>query len=386
MKRPQQLSASFVRSVNWPGRYGDGRGGFGLSLLVKPTANGRLSKTWAQRLRNDDGPFNVGLGSYPVVSLAEARAKALENRRDVEQGRDPRGDVVAPTFAEAAEKVIALHAEGWRGGMESRSAAQWQASLRDYAHPTLGAKRIDKITTGDVLACLVKIWHDKPETARRVRQRIAAVLRWAVAEGHRFDDPTVALDAALPRHRDQRQHRRALPYSEVAGALAAVQASQAWPATKLAFEFLVLTAARSGEVRLAQWNEVDFAAATWTIPAERMKAGRAHRVPLPTRALEILAAASELSDASGLVFPSPTGRVLSDATLSKLLRENGVGAVPHGFRSSLRDWCSETGVPREVAEMCLAHTVRGVEGAYARSDLLDQRREVIQRWAVYLAN
>ena len=117
-----------------------------------------------------------------------------------------------------------------------------------------------------------------------------------------------------------------------------------------------------------------------------MQAGRPHRVPLPTRALEILAAASELADASGLVFPSPTGRVLSDATLSKLLRENGVGAVPHGFRSSLRDWCSETGVPREVAEMCLAHTVRGVEGAYARSDLLDQRREVIQRWAVYLAN
>ena len=163
-----------------------------------------------------------------------------------------------------------------------------------------------------------------------------------------------------------------------------VRASGAWPSTKLAFEFLVLTAARSGEVRLATWNEIDSDGAVWVVPAERMKAQREHRVPLSDRALDILREASKYADGSGLVFPSQSGRALSDMTLSKLVKEQGIPAVPHGFRSSFRDWCSDTGQSREVAEMALAHVVRGVEGAYARSDLFERRRRLMDRWAQYV--
>ena len=384
MKRPKVLNASFVRTVNRPGRYGDGRGGFGLSLLVKATTTGRLSKTWSQRLRINGKPFNVGLGAYPVVTLAEARKAALANRRAVHRGRDPRGGGI-PTFEEGADRVIQIHAATWRAG--SKSEAQWRASLRDYAMPRLGSKRVDKITTADVMAVLLPIWNTKRETARRVRQRIGAVMKWAVAQGYRGDNPAgEAIGAALPRNGVRRQHQEALPHGEVAGAIAKVRESGAYRATVLAFEFIVLTACRSGEVRFSRWDEIDLSTSTWTIPGKRMKAGREHRVPLSKRALHVLNEALALSDGSGLVFPSPTGKVLSDSTISKLIRENGIRAVPHGFRSSFRDWAGETGAAREVAEACLAHTVKGVEGAYARSDLLQLRRDLMESWAMYLSS
>ena len=384
MNRPKQLSATFVKTVNRPGRYGDGRGGYGLSLLVKGTSTGRLSKTWSQRIRVNGEPCNVGLGPYPVVSLAEARAAALENRRAVAQGRDPRdrsGGV--PTFAQAVEKVIAIHGPTWRDG--ARSAEIWRSSLRDYTMPRLGRKPVDKITTADVLAVLVPIWSTKRETARRVRQRIGAIMKWAVARGYREDNPAGdAIGAALPKNGSPQQHQRALPHAEVGAALRKVHASGAYKATVLAFEFLVLTASRSGEVRGARWEEIDFETATWTVPGERMKTGRPHRVPLSRRALEVLAEARELADYSGLIFPSPRGKVLSDMTISKLVKELGIPAVPHGFRSSFRDWCGETGKPREIAEAALAHVVGGVEGAYARSDLFKRRAELMEAWCDYL--
>ena len=384
MNRPRILSAAFVRTVNQPGRYGDGRGGYGLSLLVKPTSSGRLSKTWSQRVRLHGRVTNIGLGAYPVVSLAEARKKALENRRTIEQGLDPRGSRV-PTFAQATEKVIAIHAAGWKPG--GKSEKQWRASLATYACPRLGRTPVDKITTADVMACLVPIWHTRPETARRVRQRIGAVMRWAIAQGFRADNPAGdAIAAALPSHSGRRQHHRALPHANVAASVATIRASAAYPTTALAFEFLVLTACRSGEVRGARWDEVDLASATWTIPSTRMKSAREHRVPLPARAVEVLAEARRFRDRSGLVFPSPTGRQLSDATLSKLLRENGIPAVPHGYRSSFRDWAAElTDVPREICELALAHVNSDrVEAAYRRSDLFDRRRDLMEHWAEYL--
>ena len=383
MRRPKTLSAAFVKTVSAPGRYGDGRGGHGLSLLVKSTATGRVSKSWSQRVRLNGKPANLGLGTFPVVTLADARAKALENRRIIAQGRDPRNGGI-PTFSEAAERVIAIHAEGWKDS--SKSAAQWRASLRDHAFPRLGRKRVSDVTTADVMCVLLPIWNSKRETAMRVRQRIGAVMRWAVAEGFRDDNPAgEAIGAALPKNGVVRQHHKALPHEKVGDALLKVRNSNAHPLTKLAFEFLVLTACRSGEVRGARWDEVDVEAGTWIVSAERMKTGRAHRVPLSTRALAVLEESRELADRSGLVFPSPTGRALSDATLSKLLRENKVGAVPHGFRSSFRDWCGDTGQPREVAEAALAHVIRDkAEAAYARSDLLDRRRELMESWASYL--
>ena len=213
-------------------------------------------------------------------------------------------------------------------------------------------------------------------------------MKWAVAQGHRQDNPAGdALGAALPKHSIVKKHHRALPYAEVADAIATVRASRAHWATVAAIEYLVLTASRSGEVRKARWDEVDLETATWTVPADRMKMQREHRVPLSERALQILAEASEWADGSGLVFPSVTGRPLSDNTLSKLLREQGISAVVHGFRSSFRDWCAEcSNAPREVSELALAHVNSDrVEAAYMRTDLFERRRALMQSWADYIS-
>lgn len=379
-RTPKRLSATFVKTVTRPGRYGDGRGGHGLSVLVKPMKYGGHSRTWSQRLRINGKPVSIGLGSFPVVTLAEARKAALENRQAVARNRDPRHSI--PTLAQASERVLAVYSANWKDS--GRSEKIWRAGMRDYVLPQLGHKRVDAITSSDVLSVLLPHWATKRETMRRVKQRLSRIFRWAVAENYRTDDPAgTALDAALPRSGGKAQHHRALPHSEVAAAIATVRASDAYRATVLAFEFLVLTAARSGEVRLATWEEVDDD--IWAVPASRAKTGREHRVPLSDRALRVLAEAQELAGDKGLIFPSPTGKPLSDATLSKLLRGK-VAAVPHGFRSSFRDWCGETGQPREVAEACLAHAVKNkVEAAYARSDLLKRRRVLMQAWAEYLS-
>ncbi len=376
-----KLSAKFVERVSRPGRYGDGHGGHGLSLLVKPSRTGQgVVKSWAQRLRIHGKPRDMGLGPYPVVTLAEARAAALKNRRMAFQGIDPRTGGI-PTFAEAAERVIDLHEPTWRNG--SKSAAQWRASLRDYAFPIIGEKRVSEVGPQDIMACLLPNWNDKRETMRRVKQRIQAVMKWSVAEGHRLDDPVAAISAALPKNGVKREGMKALHHSKVGTALATIRASEATPVSKLALEFAVLTASRSGEVRLAEWSEIDLDAAIWTIPADRMKAGREHRVPLTARVIEILKEARAYGD-GGFVFPSVTGKPMSDSTLSKLLRENGIKAVPHGFRTSFRTWCADTGKDRDIAEMALAHTVKGVEGAYQRSDMIDRRRELMAAWQSYV--
>ena len=385
-KRPAYLSATFVKSVNVPGRYGDGRGGLGLTLLVKPSPRPGCRKTWAQSIRINGRKTTLGLGTYPVITLAMARERALENARAVAQGRDPRrASNSVPTFAKAAEIVLAIHAVNWKPG--SRSEETWRTSLRDYALPRLGTMRVDAINTADVMAVLLPIWSIKRETARRLRHRIGAVMKWAVAQGYRGDNPAGdAISAALPKTGQRIEHRKALPHAEVGGALERVRASGAYPGLVLALEFLILTAARSGEVRGARWSEIDRDAAVWTVPAERMKAQREHRVPLSDRALAVLDEARQLADGAGLVFPSATGRVLSQAGMPKLLRQLGIDAVPHGFRSSFRDWAAEcTEAPREVCELALAHVNSDrVEAAYRRSDLFERRRTLMQQWADYL--
>ncbi len=384
-KRSKRLSAAFVKTVTRPGRYGDGHGGLGLSLMVKPRANGGLSKTWAQRQRIDGRLVSLGLGSYPVVTLAKARSNALVNARAVADGSDPRAKPsTVPTFDEAVKLVIDIHRVSWKDA--GRSAKIWQSSLDTYATPAIGIKRVSEVTSADVLDVLMQIWNEKPETARRVKHRISAVMKWAVAQGFRDDNPAgETINDALPRMKGVKRHRRALHHSKVKDAIERVKNSEAWESTKLCFEFLTLTAARSGEVRAVQWDEIDLDRRVWTVPVERMKTSREHRVPLSHRAIEILHESHDLYDGSGLVFPSITGKVLSDSTVSKLLRELDINAVPHGFRSSFRDWCAESGQPREVAEAALAHTVQGVEGAYFRSDLFEQRRRVMEEWAVYIA-
>ena len=385
-KRPPRLSATFVRTINVPGRYGDSYGGYGLSLLVKPTTHGRLSKSWAQAIRPNGKTTSVGLGAYPLVTLAAARAKALDNARAVVEGRDPRRRTRSvPTFEKACETVIAIHARHWKG---DRNEHQWRASLRDHAMPTLGSRRVDAITTAEVMAVLLPIWSTKRHTAQRVRRRIAAVMKWAVAQGYREDNPAGdVISAALPNNHVPTKHQKALPHAEVGAALARVRGSSGYPGTVLAFEFLVLTASRSGEVRGARWSEIDTDAAVWTVPGERMKAGREHRVPLSRRALEVLDDAAERFGGDGIVFPSPTGKVPNHSLMPTLARELGIGAVPHGFRSSFRDWAAEcTEAPREVCELALAHVNSDrVEAAYRRSDLFERRRTLMQQWADYLA-
>ncbi|MXY51535.1 MAG: site-specific integrase [Gammaproteobacteria bacterium] len=381
------LSATFVRNANTPGRYGDGRGGLGLGLLVRPALRGGVNKSWTQSVRIDGRPTSLGLGRYPVVTLAMARERALENARAIAQGRDPRRSGKAmPTFAEALETVIGIHAPNWKD--RRGSERQWRTSLAAYALPRLGAKTVDAVTSADVMAVLLPIWSTKRVTAGRVRQRIGAVMKWAVAQGLRADNPAGdAISAALPRTAAVQRHQRALPHVEVSAALARVRDCDASPGIRLAFEFLVLTATRSGEVRNARWEEMDRDGAVWTIPAERMKNGREHRVPLSYRALEVLDEAGELPVVEGWVFPSPRGRAIPQKCLSELTRQLGIDAVPHGFRSSFRDWAAEcTDAPREVCELALAH-VSGdrVEAAYRRSDLFDRRRALMADWAAYVA-
>ena len=376
-----RLSAVFVRTAP-PGFYCDGHG---LNLRVDPSG----ARRWVQRLVVRGRPRMLGLGGYPLVSLAEARDVAFAHRKQARAGGDPlaeqRQAPHVPTVEEAAAAVLEQQRPGWRN---ARYGQAWPRSLRVYAFPRVGVMPVSEVTTADVLAILTPIWHDKPETARRVRQRIGAVMKWAVAMGYRPDNPAGdALGQALGRQRVVVQHMRALPHGEVANALATVRSSRALVTPKDAFELLVLTAARSGEVRLATWDEMDLDAGVWTIAAARMKAKRDYRVPLSGRALEILHDARRRSDGPGLVFRSPPGKPLSDMTLSNLIKGLGIAAVPHGFRSSFRDWAAErTNTPREVVEAALAHTVRNpTEAAYARSDLFERRRRLMDDWAAYLA-
>ena len=382
MKKPKTLTALFVRNVKEPGRYGDGFGGHGLMLQVHKASNDRATKSWVQRIRINGKPTHVGIGTYPLVTLAEAREAAIENLRTIKKGFDPRAGI--PTLRAAAEAVIAIHAEGWKDS--GKSAGQWRASLEAYAYPHIGDKPINTIETGDLLTVLLPIWNEKRETARRVRQRVGTICQWAVAKGYRETDPTgPALSAALPKNGNHRQHFQALPYPDVAGALEVVRQSGAHWATVTCFEFMTLTACRSGEARKADWQEI--AGDTWTIPASRTKSGREHRVPLSDRALEILNDARERTGGAGLVFPAKSGRALSDSSMSKLIRENGIACVPHGMRSSFRQWAAErTTYPREVCELALAHVNKDrIEAAYQRSDLYDLRRKLMQAWADYLS-
>lgn len=384
----QKLTVRFCSTVTKPGRYLDSEVP-GLQLLVQ-TRNDRLSKSYVWRGTVHGRRVDMGLGPAKWTSLAEARDKAFAHYRAARAGKDPlegkRAAKNIPTFREAAAQVIDLNKPNWRN---EKTAAQWDASLEDYAYPRLGSMRVDTIKTADVLACLTPIWNEKQETARRVRQRIGAIMKWVIAEGHRPDNPAGdSITAALPRNGVKRTHHPALPYDRIGDALVAVREHKAFPTVRLALEFLVLTAARSGEVRGSTWEEINLAAREWRIPAERMKTGTEHRVPLSDAALAVLERARELADTSGLVFPSARGKVLQDALLSRLVRNCGIAGVPHGFRSSFRQWAAErTEAPRELAEAALAHTVgSAVEQAYQRSSLFEKRVPLMQAWGEFVCN
>jgi len=393
-RKARELSSLEVRRLIEPGRWSVG-GVDGLVLQVTSAE----ARSWVLRLRAGGRQQELGLGSFPGVTLAEARDRARALRAQVRAGEDPVADRQAARSAAAAERAaqqtfsalagqyIAQHASGWKN---AKHAAQWTATLKTYVEPVVGKLLVRDITTAHVIKVLDPIWLTKTETATRVRSRLELVLDFAAARGLR-EGPNPArwrgnLDAALPKPAEvaKVQHHPAVPVADVAAVMARLRQQQGMGARAL--EFAVLTAARSGEVRGATWAEFDLEKALWTVPAERMKAGREHRVPLTAPALALLAALPR-GKADEPVFAAPRGGMLSDMTLTAVMRRMALEAVPHGFRSTFRDWAAErTNYPAEVAEMALAHAVGDkVEAAYRRGDLFEKRRQMMADWAAFLA-
>ena len=320
------LSAAFVRTAP-PGRHCDGNG---LYLYVQPTG----TRSWIQRLVIRGRKRELGLGNVALVSLAEAREQALANRKLARSGGDPlaekRRSLGVPTFAEAARRVVEQKRASWGSSVHPRN---WFRSLELYAFPRIGDVPVSEVTSADVLEILTAIWHAKAPTARTVHLRVRAVLEWAIAMDLRTDNPCDRLLPVLGPQRDVVEHRRTLPHRDVAAAIERVRGSDPAKVDTLAFEFLVLTAARGGEVRGAVWSEIDRVECVWTVPASRMKTGREHRVPLCGRALEILDAARRLGGGeSSIVFVTERRESLGGERLTRLLKRHRIAAVPHGFR------------------------------------------------------
>lgn len=376
-----KLTATAIKAAKAPGRYGDGDG---LFLLVGRTG----AKSWVVRIQKSGKRRDIGLGSASKVPLALARERAIKTRSQIEVGIDPvaerRKAAGVPTVREAAALVHAENKLGWRNGKHGK---QWLSSLETHCFPTIGDVSLAELDGPAVRDVLSPIWLTKPETARRVRQRIAAIVDWGVAKGYRSTPLAMAaIDKSLPRQRRSDKHHAAMPYAAVPAFLGDLRGRET--VGRSALEFLILTAARSGEVRGATWAEFDIEAALWTIPATRMKAAKEHVVPLSRAAIAVLERMktwrSQPED-SALVFQgTKRGKPISDMTLTKVLRDMKLEAVPHGFRSSFKDWASEaTSFPNELSEAALAHAIPNkTEAAYRRGNMLEKRRAMMEAWAV----
>ena len=379
---PQKsLSAAAIRNKARPGRYADGNG---LYLVVDPSG----AKRWVLRTVVQGHRRDMGLGSTQLVALADARETATRYRRLAREGGDPlaerrRQRVTIPTFEAAAHLVHQEHAPAWRNGKHN---AQWLNTLRDYVFPIFGNRPVDEIDTPQVLRALSPIWLAKPETARRVRQRIKVVLDWAKASGFRSDDnPVDGVTKGLPRPATNKTHHAAMQHADVPKFMTRLVEQHNGMAA-LALQFLILTAARTGEVLHAAWSEIDIDDASWIIPAQRMKSGRQHRVPLTPVCIELLHRARALGGGSPLVFPGTSpSKPMSNMVFLMLLRRMQLSVTVHGFRSSFRDWAAETThFAREVCEMALAHSVGDkTEAAYRRGDLFAKRRQLMEAWATF---
>ena len=375
------LNAVKVKSLKEPGRYADGNG---LYLVVEPTG----AKRWMLRTMVKGRRSDIGLGGIQLVPLAEAREKASNLRKIARAGGDPiaakRTRTAVPSFAEAARLVHNDHAAS------KKHIDQWFNTLTNYAFPYIGARGVDQIETPDVLKVLSPIWLTKAETARRVRQRIGTVLDWAKAAGFRAgENPVDGVSKGLPKQPDRKKHHAALPFDEIPSFIQRLRASDNTESSKLAFEFLILTATRTDEVLGLPWSEI--AGDVWTIPAERTKPKREHRVPLGPRCLEILRRARELPDGLSYVFPGQSrGKPLSNMVFLMALRRMNLQfkVTGHGFRSTFRDWASErTNFPGDVSEMALNHSIRDkTEAAYRRGDLFDKRRKLMVNWEQFVTS
>jgi integrase len=346
---------------------------------------------------------DMGLGTYPETGIAAAREKALAARKCLGNGQDPieerdaakaavAAQAAVMTFEQAARKVHADWKAGWRN---PKHVDQWINTLQAYVFPSIGNRKVDDLTAADFAAVLKPIWLTKVETASRVKQRCHKVMKWCQAQELVPGNPVDVVDHLLPSQPGKStrvQHQPSMPWQEVPSFVSEVLRTGQSNATRSLLEFVILTAARSGEARAMQWDEVDLEKKVWTVPATRMKAKVTHRVPLSARAVEILNEQRGLYPHSDLVFPSPRGKQLTDNALTKFLRDHNVSssdagrtATVHGFRSSFRDWASENGYPRDAAERALAHTIKNqAEAAYHRTDLLEQRRPMMEAWAQHV--
>ena len=378
-----QLCAPQVRHAG-PGRYVDGNG---LMLYVKRSG----ARSWVQRLTIHGERIDLGLGSADpdsaeYVSLAQARKAALDNRKVARGGGDPRR-VRVPSFDQAQQATLDESRPRW--SESGRLAQKWRQTMRDYVLPKIGAVPVDAIEARHVKRVLSPIAAaGHMDTVTRVGDRIAQTLEWTRIEGYyTAPNPVKAVVRSLRAGKVERQHMRAARYDQVADVLARADShTRTPPATRLALRLLVLTAARSREIRLMEWADVDIDTATWARPAAKMKAGKAHRVPLSRQALAVLERARKLGTGRGFVFPATRGGgVLPDNAMRRLVSRLGINATPHGFRSSFKDWARNHDVDETLSEFALAH----VEGsatvkAYARDDLLQKRRPVMQAWADYV--
>lgn len=367
-----KLNVKKIQALKKPGMHGDGDG---LYLNVSSTG----SKSWILRTMLHGKRREFGLGSLSAVSPAEAREKAREMKKKARQGIDPRNSLKkrgTPTFAEVANEVLEVRKAGWRS---EGHAERWIASLEAYAFPYFGDHPVDAIVSGEVLKAIVPIWTEKHDTAKRVLQRISVVFDWARSNNYSSNaNPVDMARPSLPAVKREVRHMPALPWRQLPEFMNELSEREAVSARAL--EFLILTCGRSKEVRGARWSE--FEGDTWIVPAERMKAGKEHRVPLNSRALQVLELLKGLD--SELVFPSrDAGRMMSDTVFKALTDRMGrTGFTSHGFRSTFRDWASESAKADPiVAEHCLAHSFGNtVQRAYARSDLLERRRSLMDAW------
>lgn len=394
-KKAKELSALEVRNLSEPGTHFVG-GVAGLVLKVKDTG----AKSWVLRAIVGSKRRDYGLGGFPDVTLAAAREAARAARAKIKSGIDPIDEArqarsalkatqaAAITFQKAAEAYISAHKDGWRNEKHTK---QWTTTLTTYAYPAIGNLLVQDIGLPQVLAVLEPIWKTKTETASRLRGRIEQVLDWATARGYRNGLNPARwrghLDKLLPKPSKvaRVEHHDALPVSEVATFMAALRKQEGIGAKAL--ELVILTAARSGEVRGARWSEVDLDNGLWVVPGHRMKAGKEHRVPLSDAAVDLLKSIPRHAE-TDLIFVGAKGGQLSDMTLSALIRRMKAPCVPHGFRSTFRDWAAEcTNYPSEMAEMALAHTINDkVEAAYRRGDLFEKRRKMMADWASFCSS
>ena len=376
-----KLTVAQIRALKEPGRYSDGDG-----LILEFTRPGRAY--WFVRVQHNGRRRDIGLGPVDEITLAKARDKAHEARKALAKGIDPtierqKAKLKIPTFREAAKLVHEEHKAAWKNG---KHQDQWITTLTTYAFPRIGNRLVSDIEGPVIRDVLAPIWLSKPETARRVRQRIGVVLDWSYAKGFRTTEaPLRSISRGLPRQPKRDRHLAALPFEDVPAFLVRVREKST--IARLALEFLILAAARSGEVRGMRWPEIDLAKRVWTVPADRMKAGKVHLVPLDEGTIDVLERVRPLGvPASNLIFPGQNvKRPLSDMTLLKILRDMEVPATVHGFRSTFRDWVAEeTDYPGEIAEAALAHAIPNkVEAAYRRTDFLEKRRALMRDWDRY---